>query len=145
MSDTLGADRRALRLASLGLLFGAAVHLFAWWAGPAWMAWLGAPPSAIASRAAGSWPALVGTLILAGGLVALAVLCWIPVRGTMHRLARGLLVLLYWAGLRDLHTPFGNFVILGGAFAPGSMVVLAIGLLVAGGLFGTRPHHLTSS
>lgn len=155
MSNTLGAGCLAFGFASLGLLFGATVHLFAWWAGPDWLAWLGAPPSVVASRAAGSWPALLGTLILAGGLVALAALCWIPARGDMHRMAlavlallfvaRGLLVLPYWAGLRDLHTPFGHFVILGGSFAPGSLVVLAIGLLVAGGLLCTRPHRLTSS
>jgi len=58
---------------------------------------------------------------------------------------RGLLVLPYWAGLRDLRTPFGHFVILGGSFAAGSIVVLAIGLLVAGGLRGSRPHRITSS
>lgn len=155
MNNTLGAGRIAFGLASLGLLFGAAVHVFAWWAGPDWMAWLGAPPSVVASRAAGGWPALLGTLILAGGLAALAALCWIPARGGMHRLAlgvlallffaRGLLVLPYWAGLRNLRTPFGHFVISGGSFAPGSLVVLAIGLLVVGGLLGTRPHRLTSS
>lgn len=155
MNNTHSADRLAFRMASHGLLFGAAAHLFAWWAGPDWVAWLGAPPSVVASRAAGSWPALVGTLILAGGLVALAALCWIPARSGLHRLAlgvlallfvaRGLLVLPYWAGLRDLHTSFGHLVLQGGAFPSGSLLVLAIGALVAGGLLATRPRPLTSS
>ncbi|WP_040598541.1 hypothetical protein [Sphingomonas elodea] len=155
MDNTRLSGRLPFLLASLGLLFGAAVHLFAYRAGPAGMAWLGAPPSVVTSRAAGSWPALIGTLIPVAALAGLAILCWIPARTRVRRIAlgalaflfvlRGLLVLPYWAGLRDLRTPFGHFVLLGDAFVPGSLVVLAIGLMVAGGLLGTRPPDLTSS
>lgn len=119
------------------------------------MAWLGAPRSTVASRMAGSWPALAGTLGIAVVLLGFAVACRMPARTTVHRLIlallallfvlRGLLVLPYWAGLRDWRTPIGHFVVRGESFAAGSLVVLAIGLLVAGGLFATRPHRLISS
>lgn len=155
MSNTRVSGDLAFRVAGLGLFLGAAAHLLAYWAGPIWIAWIGAPPSIVASRAAGSWPALAGTLVIAGALAGLAALCWIPARGGVHRGAlgalavlfvlRGLLVLPYWVGLRDLRTPLGHFAILGGSFAAGSLVVLAIGLLVAGGLLATRPQPLTSS
>ncbi len=155
MSNTQDPARLAFRLACLGLVFGAAVHLLAYWGGPAWMAWLGAPPSVVASRVAGTWLALIGTLLIAAALAGLAALCWAPVRSALHRAAlaglaglfvlRGLLVLPYWAGQQDWRTPIGHFVVTGGSFAAGSLVVLAIGLLVAGGLLATRPSRLTSS
>ena len=154
MNNTQKPGRLAFRFACLGLVFGAAIHLFAYWAGPNWMTWLGAPPSIVMARAAGGFPALAGTLLIASGLTVLALLCWIPVRGAAHRLAlwalallflaRGLLILPYWAGLRALHTPLGHFVIRGDSFAAGSLIVFAIGALVAGGLLGTRSQSVTS-
>nr|WP_315379731.1 hypothetical protein [uncultured Sphingomonas sp.] len=155
MNNTDASARLPFRLAIAGLVAGAAAHVLAYAGGPAWMVWLGAPPSIVASRAAGSWPALVGTLGIAVVLLVLALACWVPARTTVHRLGlallallfvlRGLLVLPYWAGLRAWRTPIGHFVVRGESFAAGSLVVLAIGLLVAGGLFATRPHRFISS
>jgi len=155
MNNTQVSGRLAFGLAGIGLAFGAAVHLAAYAAGPAWMAWLGVPPVVLASRAAGTWLAPAGTMLIAGLLLGLAALCRVPAQGRLHRAAlagiaglfvlRGLLVLPYWAGLRDLRTPIGRFVILGDSFAAGSLLVLAIGLLMAAGLVATRRQPLTSS
>ncbi|SFJ78446.1 hypothetical protein SAMN03159338_2314 [Sphingomonas sp. NFR04] len=155
MNSTDASARLPFRLASAGLAAGAAAHVLAFAVGPAWMVWLGAPPSIVASRAAGSWPAPVGTLGITVVLLALAIACWMPARTIVHRLGlallallfvlRGLLVLPYWAGLRDWRTPIGHFVVRGESFAAGSLVVLAIGLLVAGGLLCARPHRFISS
>lgn len=155
MSNTQGSGPVAFGLAGSALAFGAAIHLAGYEAGPAWMAWLGAPPIVLASRAAGTWLAPIGTLLIAGMLLGLAALCRVPARGWLHRatlagiaglfVLRGLLVLPYWAGLRALRTPVGRFVILGDSFTAGSLLVLAIGLLLAGGLAATRRQPLTSS
>ncbi|WP_168846601.1 hypothetical protein [Sphingomonas sp. S2M10] len=155
MTNTPVLGVRLFRLAAFGLVAGAAAHLLAYAGGPAWMAWLGAPPSIIASRIAGTWPALAGTLGIAVLLLGLAAACCAPASGAAHRLLlaalallfilRGLLVLPYWAGLHGLRTPIGRFVLLGDSFAAGSLVVLAIGLLLAGGLGASRPGRLISS
>lgn len=155
MNNTQEAGRRAFGAASAGLVAAAAAHLLAYGGGAGWMAWLGAPPSIVASRAAGSWPALAGTLAIMGVLLLLAGACRVPVRNLPHRalltatallfVARGLLVLPYWAGVREWRTPLGRFVVSGDSFAAGSLVVLVLGLLVAGGLLASPRPRITSS
>ncbi|OAN65952.1 hypothetical protein [Sphingomonas sp. TDK1] len=154
MGNTPAAGVLAFRLARLSLLVGAGIHLLAYWGGPAWMAWLGAPPSIVAARAAGGWSAPIGTLAIAAALAGLAVACLPPVSQRPRRavlaavavlfVLRGLIVLPYWAGQRDWRTPLGHFVVRGDWFAAGSLAALAIGLLLAGGLIATRPRRLTS-
>ncbi|KQN92170.1 hypothetical protein ASE90_05425 [Sphingomonas sp. Leaf67] len=117
------------------------------------MAALGAPPSIVASAAAGTWPALLGTLVIAAMLAGLAFCCVITSRGNGARylpravltaaaaifMARGLLVVPYMlASQRDWRTPTGRFVVTGQYFTAGSIVVLAIGMLIGIGLFHSR-------
>jgi hypothetical protein len=138
----------------MGLLAGAVVHLAAWLGGPRWMAALGAPPSIVASAAAGSWPALLGTLAIAALLVGIALSCLLVARRRgrliFHRialgvvavifLARGLLVVPFIvAGQREWHTPAGKIIVTGDWFAAGSLVVLVIGALICVGLYQNQP------
>ena len=153
MNNTHRPGARALDLAALGLLAGALVHVAAWVAGPAWVAALGAPPSIVASAAAGGWAAALGTLAIAALLTGLALCCLAVARGkgalAIQRavlalfgaifLVRGLLVLPFlFTGQRDWRTPIGHFIVTGPWFAAGSLVVLAIGLLMLTGLRQSR-------
>ena len=59
--------------------------------------------------------------------------------------ARGLLVVPYaLAGQQEWRTPIGRFVVNGQWFAPGSMVVLVIGILISIGVFQSRRNDVTS-
>lgn len=151
ISRVLG--QRAFDLAALALLVGAIVHVGAWSAGPWSMAALGAPPSIVASRAAGSWPALLGTLAIATLLGGLALACFMVTRvGRVQRtqrfvltlisaifLVRGSLALPFiFADRREWQTPIGHFVAAGQWFVVGSVVVLAIGVLIGIGLIQSR-------
>lgn len=142
-----------LGLAAIGLMSGALIHIAAWIAGPSWVEALGAPPSIVASTAARSWPSLLGTLIIAAMLAGLALCCLMSLRGDKARrvqrgiltaaalffLARGLLVIPYvFAAQREWYTPIGRFVVTGRWFTAGSMVVLAIGILISLGLVQSR-------
>lgn len=154
MSNTRAPKGLALDLSAMGLLAGAVVHLAAWLGGPRWMAALGAPPSIVASAAAGSWPALLGTLAIAALLVGIALSCLLVARRRgrliFHRitlgvvavifLARGLLVVPFIvAGQREWHTPAGKIIVTGDWFAAGSLVVLVIGALICVGLYQNQP------
>lgn len=117
------------------------------------MAALGAPPSIVASAAAESWPALLGTLAVAALLMGLALCCVLAGKRTARSvllrrvlavvavvfLARGLLVLPFVvAGQREWRTPIGRIVVTGDWFAAGSLIVLAIGALMILGVYQTR-------
>ena len=156
MNNTHRPGGRAFALAATGLLAGAVVHVAAWLAGPHWVAALGAPPSIVASAAAGGWAAALGTLAIAGLLAGLALCCFTVTRRVRGRatqrvilalfavifLARGLLVLPFMlAGQREWHTPIGHFIVTGQWFAAGSLVVLAIGMLMVVGLWQSRSSH----
>ncbi|MGP7795643.1 hypothetical protein [Sphingomonas sp. CLY1604] len=145
MSNTRPASGSALELAAAGLLAGAVVHLAAWLGGPRWMAASGAPPSIVASAAAGTWPALLGTLAIAASLVGAALSCLLVARSSgrltfvrialgsfaVILLARGSLVVPYiLCGQRRWRTPAGDIIATGDWFVAGSLVVLAIGALI---------------
>lgn len=153
MSSTLATRAEAFDFAAIGLVAGAAVHLAAWLGGPRWMAALGAPPLIVASAAAGSWPALLDTLAIAALLIGLALCCFLAARRTVRSallrtiltfvavifLARGLLVVPFVVtGQRQWQTPIGKIIVSGDWFAAGSLVVLAIGALMALGVYQTR-------
>jgi hypothetical protein len=153
MSSTRLPSAWAFDFAATGLVAGAMVHLAAWSGGPRWMAALGAPPSIVASAAAGSWPALLGTLAITALLIGLALCCVLATRRTvksvlLHRvaalvavifLARGLLIVPFVvAGQREWRTPIGKIIVTGDWFAAGSLVVLTIGALMALGVYQTR-------
>lgn len=158
MSRTHSSHGWAFDLAATGLLAGAVVHLSAWLGGPRWMAALGAPPSIVSSAAAGSWPALLGTLAIAALLIGLALSCFLAARRTARLillrcalglfavifLARGLLVVPFvFAGQREWRTPIGKIIVTGDWFAAGSLAVLAIGALIGLGLYQTRSQRRT--
>lgn len=153
MSNTRPPHGLTLDLSAIGLLVGAVVHLGAWLGGPRWMAALGAPASIVASAAAGSWYALVGTLAIAALLIGMALLCFLVARQrgrllffrsvlgifAVILLARGLLVVPFiFAGQQEWRTPAGKIIVTGDWFAAGSFVVLAIGTLICLGLYRTR-------
>lgn len=153
MSSTRTPFAWAFDFAASGLVAGAVVHLAAWLGGPRWMAALGAPPLIVASAAAGSWPALLGTLAIAALLIGLALCCFLAARriarpASLRRvlalvsvifLARGLLVVPFMvSGQREWRTPIGKIIVTGDWFAAGSLVVLAIGVLMALGVYQTR-------
>ena len=153
MSNTRPPHDFALDLSAIGLLAGAVVHLAAWFGGPRWMAALGAPPAIVASAAARSWPALLGTLAIAALLIGMALSCFLVARQrgrpiflrsalgifAVILLARGSLVLPFtFFGQREWHTPAGKIIVTGDWFATGSVVVLAIGALICLGLYRTR-------
>lgn len=164
MVSHMGSTRKlrtgAFDLAATGLIAGAMVHLAAWLGDPRWVAALGAPPSIVASAAAGSWPALLGTLAVVTWLISLALCCFLAarmagrlifLRGVLALvavvfLARGLLVVPFvMAGQREWRTPIGKIVATGDWFVAGSMVVLAIGALVALGVYQTRSQRRTTN
>lgn len=153
MGSTHRVRARAFDFAATGLVGGAVVHLASWLGGPRWMAALGAPPSIVASAAAGSCPALLGTLAIAALLIGLAWCCFLAARGTARSvllrgvlalvgvilLARGLLVAPFVvAGQREWRTPIGNIIVTGDLFTAGSLIVLAIGALMVLGVYQTR-------
>ena len=135
--------------AAILLVAGAAVHVAAYLAGPAWLATLGAPPSVIDSARDGGWLAPAGTFAIAALLAVLAAYC-LGGAGIVRRLPmtrsvlilfatifvlRGLLVgPVLIAGQREWITPLGRFVANGTTFVEGSLVVLAIGVLMAIGI-----------
>lgn len=150
MPSTPYCGRRLLELAAAGLACGAAIHIVAWVGGPSWVEALGAPPSIAASTAARTWPALLGTGVIAAMLTGLALCCvlmarldrdrpqrrWILRIAAVVFVARGLLVVPYaLADKREWRTPIGHFVVTGHWFAAESVVVLAIGMLISIGLF----------
>ena len=153
MSNTRPPHKLALDLSAVGLLAGAVVHLAAWLGGPRWMAALGAPPSIVASAAAGSWPALLGTSAIAALLLGMALSCFFVarqrgrptfIRGALGifaiiLLARGSLVVpFFFAGQREWRTPAGKIIVTGNWFTAGSIAVLTIGALICLGLYRTR-------
>lgn len=153
MSSTHTPSAWAFHLAAAGLVAGAVVHLAAWLGGPRWMAALGAPPSIVASAAAGSWPALLGTLAIVALLIGLALCCFLAAAKTARLdllrpilalasvifVARGLLVVPFVvAGQRDWRTPIGKIIVTSDWFAAGSLIVLAIGTLMALGVCQIR-------
>ena len=152
MNNTQAPGKRAFDLAATGLLLGVLVHAVAWLGGPRWLAALGAPSSIVASAAAGTWPAVLGTLAITALLAILALCCFRTARGTRSSFQRGVLalfaVVFLTRGLlvlpfvlidqRDWRTPLGHFVVTGQCFVPGSLVVLAIGVLISVGLIRTR-------
>lgn len=153
LSSTRMPSAWAFHFAATGLVAGAVVHLTAWLGGPRWMAALGAPPSIVASAAAGSWPALLGTLAIVALLIGLALCCFLAAARTARSallrpilalasvifVARGLLVVPFVvAGQREWRTPIGKIIVTGDWFAAGSLVVLAIGTLMALGVYQIR-------
>jgi hypothetical protein len=153
MGSTHRVRARAFDFAAAGLVGGAVIHLITWLGGPRWTAALGAPPSIVASAAAGSWPALLGTLAIAALLIGLASCCFMAARRTAKSvllrgvlalvgvilLARGLLVVPFVvAGQREWRTPIGKIIVTGDWFAAGSLIVLAIGALMVLGVYQTR-------
>lgn len=149
-------------MAAAGLTGGAAIHLAAWTAGPSWVEALGAPPSIVASTATRSPIAAIGTSVIVAALVGLALCCWsisIDAGSAIKRrsilgvaaallVARGLLVIPYLlSGTRDWRTPIGRFIVTGRWFLAGSLVVLALGLLIGVGLIRSGRHgrHLDGS
>ncbi len=101
--------RFAFLLAAGISLFGAVIHFAAPLLGPAWYAFLQAPPKVIASASAGSWFAPAGAVAIGGLMLICALyalagagrLRWLPfaqmAQGTIAAvcLLRGLLVLPY--------------------------------------------------
>lgn len=153
MSSTHTPSAWAFHIAATGLVAGAVVHLAAWSGGPRWTAALGAPPSIVASAAAGSWPALLGTLAIAALLIGLALCCFLTAARTAKSVllrpilalasaifvARGLLVVPFVvSGQREWRTPIGKIIVTGDWFAAGSMIVLSIGTLMALGVYQIR-------
>jgi len=149
MRNTRRPGRKPLFFAEVGLAGGAAIHLAAWTAGPSWVEALGAPSSIVASTAARSPATAIGTSVIVAILVGLALCCRsvsVVDRGAGRRrhilgvaaalfVARGLLVIPYWlSGTREWRTPIGHFAVTGRWFAEGSIVVLAIGVLIGIGL-----------
>jgi len=160
MSSTHSPRVEAFDFAATGLVAGAVVHLVAWLGGPRWMAALGAPPSIVASAAVGSWPALLGTLAIAALLIGLALCCFLAARRTGRSvllrsvlalvavifLMRGLLVVPFVVtGQRGWQTPIGKIVVIGDWFIATSLVVLAIGTLLAFGVYQTRSQRRTTN
>lgn len=152
MNNTHALGRRAFDLAATGLLLGALAHAAAWLGGPRWVAALGAPPSIVASAAAGTWPAVLGTLAITALLAFLALCSFRTARRTGSSfqrsvlalfavvfLARGSLVLPFvLVGQREWRTPLGHFVVTGQCFVAESLAVLAIGILISIGFIRSR-------
>jgi len=59
------SSRPWIQLAAAIAAVGAAIHVVAIPAGPAWYAYFGAPASVVDSARAGTWPAPVGALVIA--------------------------------------------------------------------------------
>lgn len=152
VNNTQAPGKRAFDLAATGLLLGVLVHAGAWLGGAPWLAALGAPPSIVASAAAGTWPAVLGTLAITALLAILALYCFGAARGTKSSFQRGVLALFavvfitrgslvlpfVLVGQREWRTSLGHFVVTGQCFVAGSLVVLAIGILISIGLIRSR-------